>query len=81
MIAPLTSKLTPRMTDIVRELLDGASNKEIGARLGLRETTMKVYFSRLFEITGCKSRTELALAADRSGRFAPPVVDCFLGYV
>lgn len=62
--------LTPREEDILRELIareGGASNKEIAARLGLTEGTLKVYFQRLGAkiFNGPVNRVALALWAER----------------
>ena len=69
-IVPL---LTPREISVLRELVKGsggASNKEIGARLGLSEDTIKIHFNRMLTKTGMNNRVELALWAERSGMFA-----------
>lgn len=59
-------QLSSRERDIIRLLCEGLSNKEIAARLQLREGTVKVYLSRIFEKAKVKDRFELALFGLRS---------------
>lgn len=47
--------------------LDGASNDEIGARLGISARTVESHPRRLFERHDVASRTELAARAIREG--------------
>lgn len=71
MIAPGSVDLTPRLRNLLRELHTGASNKEIAARLGVTEGTVKVYLSvRLYPSLGVSTRVGAALWAERSGWFA-----------
>jgi DNA-binding CsgD family transcriptional regulator len=65
-------RLTRREFDIVRELLTGASNKEIAFRLGLVEGTIKVYFKKLADKLDIRSRVGMALWGERSGMFPRP---------
>ena len=53
-----TPKLTKRERDITRLLVDGKSNKEIGATLGVTEGTVKVHTSHIFKKLGAAGRTE-----------------------
>ena len=46
---------------------DGASNDEIGARLGVTEKTVESHLRRLFDRYAVLSRTELAVLALREG--------------
>ena len=43
----MPTTLTPRETDVVRESLSAAGNKEIAVRLGLTENTVKCYVFHL----------------------------------
>lgn len=52
---------------IVRGLLAGRSNDEIGAAAGVAERTIEAHLSRLYRRAGVTSRTELALLAEREG--------------
>ena len=67
----LMVNLTPRESDIVRELLQGASNKEIGYRLNITEGTTKIYLFNLANKLHIRSRLGIALWAERSGAFKP----------
>ncbi len=55
--------LTPRETDILRLICDGADNKEIAATLYLAEGTIRNSISRMLEKLGLKDRTQLAVFA------------------
>lgn len=55
--------LTPRETDILRLICDGADNKEIAAKLYLAEGTVRNSISRMLEKLGLKDRTQLAVFA------------------
>lgn len=59
--------LTQRERDVLRELAEGRSNKEIGRILDLTEGTVKGYVSAIFEKIGVNDRTQAALFAHRSG--------------
>ena len=48
-------------------LCGGASNDEIGVRLGVTEKTVESHLRRLFDRYGVLSRTELAVLALREG--------------
>jgi DNA-binding NarL/FixJ family response regulator len=60
-------RLTPRELDVVRLVVDGRSNDEIGAALGIGAKTVETHLGRLFERLGLASRTELATRAIREG--------------
>lgn len=57
--------LTARQRDVLQHLQNGLSNKEIAARLGLSEATVKVHMSAILKALGVHSRTEAALQAKR----------------
>jgi DNA-binding NarL/FixJ family response regulator len=59
--------LSPRERDVVRLVVDGSSNDEIGARLGISSRTVESHLRRLFERVEVASRTELAARALREG--------------
>jgi DNA-binding NarL/FixJ family response regulator len=48
-----------RETLVLRGVLEGLSNKEIGARLDLTESSVKAVLQKLFEKTGVRSRSQL----------------------
>ena len=59
--------LSEREREVVRLVVDGASNDEIGARLGISSRTAESHLRRLFERLSVASRTELAARALREG--------------
>jgi DNA-binding NarL/FixJ family response regulator len=61
------ARLTPREHDVVRLVVDGRSNDEIGAALGIGSKTVETHLSRVFERFGVSSRAELAARAVREG--------------
>jgi DNA-binding NarL/FixJ family response regulator len=56
-----------REIEVLEEVCAGASNDEIGARLGVTEKTVESHLRRLFDRYGVLSRTELAVLALREG--------------
>ncbi len=60
----LVEPLTEQETFILQLLGQGAPNKQIAAKLALKEGTVKVYLSRIYAKLGVSSRTQ-ALAAAR----------------
>jgi DNA-binding NarL/FixJ family response regulator len=59
--------LSPREREVLQLVVDGASNDEIGSRLGISSRTVESHLRRLFERFGVASRTELAARALREG--------------
>lgn len=57
--------LTKREHDVLAGVVNGRSNDEIAADLGVSRKTVEVYLSRLFVRSGAQSRTELAVLAER----------------
>ena len=55
--------LTPRELDIVRMVIGGLTNKEIGEKLAIGENTVKSHLTHIFNKVGASSRMELALFA------------------
>ena len=53
--------LSNREMDILRIVADGASNKEVAARLGISVNTVRVHVHDIFRKLGIKSRTQAAL--------------------
>ncbi|HKP79932.1 MAG TPA: response regulator transcription factor [Phenylobacterium sp.] len=53
--------LTPRETDVVRQVAQGRRNKEIARDLGISEGTVKMHLHNLYEKLSVSSRTELAI--------------------
>ena len=59
--------LSERELDVVRKVVEGRSNDEIGADLGISTKTVESHLRRIFERVGVASRTELATRAIREG--------------
>jgi LuxR family maltose regulon positive regulatory protein len=56
---PADDGLTAREHDVLRELEDGASNRQIAQRLFITEATVKVHLRHIYEKFGVRSRAEL----------------------
>lgn len=63
----LTELLTERELEVVTALADGLSNKQIAARLGVGENTIKWHMGNMLDKTGASDRTQLALWAYQRG--------------
>ena len=59
--------LSERELDVVRKVVEGRSNDEIGADLNISSKTVESHLRRIFERVGVASRTELATRALREG--------------
>ena len=59
--------LTPREREVLQALARGLGNKQIAARLGVSERTVKFHVSALFEKLGAGNRTEAVTIAARAG--------------
>ena len=59
--------LSERELDVVRKVVEGRSNDEIGADLGIAPKTVESHLRRIFERVDVTSRTELATRALREG--------------
>ena len=51
-------ELTPREVEILRMLAEGLANKQIAARLGISEHTVKFHIASVYAKLGASSRTE-----------------------
>ena len=67
-------RFTGRELEVVRLVVDGRSNDEIGAVLGIASKTVEAHLRRIFERLGLQSRTELATRALREGWLDVPAV-------
>lgn len=65
--------LTPRQQEVLRLLVGGAPNREIGLRLGLAEGTVKLHVAAILRVLRVRNRTE-AVARARSWIDAGPVI-------
>jgi FixJ family two-component response regulator len=59
--------LTPRERDVMRRVVAGLLNKQIGAELGTSETTVKIHRHQVMEKMGARSLPELVRMVDRLG--------------
>lgn len=66
------ARMTRRERDVVRLVIDGRSNDEIGASLGITTKTVEGHLRRMFERLAVQSRTELATRALREGWLEVP---------
>jgi DNA-binding NarL/FixJ family response regulator len=65
--ARLPEALTPRETEVLRAMAEGLANKEIAARLGISENTVKFHVASVMGKLGAASRTEAVMTGIRSG--------------
>ncbi|HUE90027.1 MAG TPA: LuxR C-terminal-related transcriptional regulator [Vicinamibacterales bacterium] len=63
----MSARLAPRERQIIRALAAGATNREIAARLGLKEQTVKNRLSVIYGKLGARNRLELVVHARRYG--------------
>jgi DNA-binding NarL/FixJ family response regulator len=61
----ISSQLTARERQLLRALTAGGTNRDIAARLGLREQTVKNRLSVVYGKLGVGNRLELAMWAAR----------------
>lgn len=54
--------LTPREQQIALAIADGRTNRDIAARLGITEQTVKNHLTSIFEKVGVDNRLQLGLA-------------------
>lgn len=59
--------LTDRQLEIVAAVVDGLTNREIGAKLAISDETVKHHLTQIFNKTGVSTRLELALLATSRG--------------
>jgi Nif-specific regulatory protein len=62
--------LTARQRELLRELVEGRSNKEIGEKLRIRERTVETHLTNIFAKLGVRSRFEAALWGQGRGIIA-----------
>lgn len=59
--------LTPRELQILQRMAEGLSNKEIAARLGVTENTVKTHAGRVYDKLGARRRTQAVQLARQQG--------------
>jgi DNA-binding NarL/FixJ family response regulator len=57
-VGDVRGELTPREIEILRMLAEGLANKQIAARLGISEHTVKFHIASVYAKLGASSRTE-----------------------
>jgi DNA-binding NarL/FixJ family response regulator len=55
--------LTERESQVLRGVFEGLTNKEIGSRLGISESSVKAALQQLFQKTGVRTRSQLVRIA------------------
>jgi two-component system, NarL family, response regulator YdfI len=65
--AELSEEITSRETDVLRMLAQGLINKDIAARLGISEHTVKFHISSILDKLGASTRTEAVTTGIRRG--------------
>lgn len=61
------TKLSPRELDVLRALVKGISNREIGEELGVEEVTVKLHLRRIYKKIGVLNRTQAVKMAMANG--------------
>ena len=64
---PAMASLSPRELDILRGIVRGASNKEIGREHGIAETTVKIHVQHVLRKLDVSSRVHAAVKATEHG--------------
>jgi len=67
----VSGSFTPKEEAVLQGILEGLSNKEIGAKLDVTEGAIKTVLQRLFDKVGVRTRSQLVRYAieSRSGKF------------
>jgi len=68
---PQLASLSEREVDVVRLVAAGETNAEIAARLGLSDTTVKTYVSRVLAKLDLRDRVQVAVLAYETGLVQP----------
>jgi two-component system, NarL family, response regulator YdfI len=63
----LSEEITSRETEVLRMLAEGLVNKDIAARLGISEHTVKFHISSILDKLGAATRTEAVTLGIRRG--------------
>jgi len=65
-------KLTKRQEDVLLWIQRGLSNKQIGARLGMTESTVKTHVSKLFKAYHVQNRQQLVAFSSQNKKVELP---------
>ena len=65
---PIRKMLTDRERDVLQLLMNGRSNREIAAAMGIEPATVKAHLGRMLRKTKASNRVELTLARDGRAR-------------
>ena len=60
-------RLTPRQTEVLQNMCNGLSNKEIGQLMNLSEATIKCHVSAIFRELNVDNRLQASIAAKKLG--------------
>lgn len=60
-------RVTPQQERVLQLASEGLTNREVGERLFISESTVRFHLQRLRELTGARTRTELIAKAMRAG--------------
>lgn len=63
----MLAQLSPRELDVLQHVAKGLSNKEIAARLGVVEGTVKIHVANIFSKLGVSDRTQALVLAVKRG--------------
>ena len=61
------TSLSPREIDVLRSLVKGISNRQIGQELGVEEVTIKLHLRRIYKKVGVANRTQAVKMAMANG--------------
>ncbi|MBT2440605.1 response regulator transcription factor [Streptomyces sp. ISL-36] len=70
--APMPDGLTEREAEVLAQVAEGFSNREIATHLGISTATVKTHINNLFAKTGARDRVQAVRYAYRHGLVRPP---------
>ena len=63
------NELTQRESEVLRYIVQGLNNTEIGELMHISKHTVKAHVSVILEKLGCKNRSEIAYHAGKNNMF------------